>query len=81
MDRSTLHRSIIASEYFWYGGVLDAPKVYDPGTHHSAQPQLRGSADAGRRLSGSGSGGAGTEYILTVDLESDVWNVGPIVGG
>lgn len=31
----------MSSEFFWFGGSLEAPKVYDTGTSFSAPPTLR----------------------------------------
>lgn len=34
-------RAVLSSEFYWFGGPLGAPKVYDSGTSFSAPPSLR----------------------------------------
>lgn len=42
MDRLAIHSGIIDTEYFWYGGALDVPKIFDADTKHFADRPLRG---------------------------------------
>lgn len=42
MDRLEVHERIVASEFYWYGGVLDVPKVYDADGHYHTEPAAKG---------------------------------------
>jgi hypothetical protein len=46
VDRLEVHELIIATERFWYGAVLDAPKVYDADTKHHSDRLTKGSSEA-----------------------------------
>lgn len=41
MSGSEQQRAILASEFYWFGGQLGSPKVFDTGTNFSAMPTLR----------------------------------------
>ena len=42
MSGTEQQRAILASEFYWYGGQLGSPKVFDTGTSFNAPPTLRG---------------------------------------
>lgn len=46
MSASTEQRAILTSEFYWFGGQLGSPKVFDSGTSFSAHPTLRGAGTA-----------------------------------
>jgi hypothetical protein len=35
-----VHDRLIASEYFWYGGIPGSAKVFDAGTSFAAEPSV-----------------------------------------
>lgn len=58
MSRIRAQRSILSAEYFWLGGHLGAPKVYDTGTNFHASPTLRDSMPDGDRDCDAGTEGS-----------------------
>lgn len=40
MNRRDVHKRLIASESYWFGGVRDVPKVFETGTRYSVEPIL-----------------------------------------
>lgn len=42
MSAEAEQRAILASEFYWFGGQLGTPKVFDAGTSFNAPPTLRG---------------------------------------
>lgn len=67
-------QAILSAEFFWFGGTLGAPKVYDAGTSFNAAPTLRdsgiaGSGDAQPQLTGDG------EREISFSCTSDGWDV------
>ena len=53
MNRLEVHERIVATEFFWHGGVLDVPKVYDADGHYHTDRVGKGH----RRVRGALSGG------------------------
>jgi hypothetical protein len=46
MSGTDEQRAIMDAEFYWFGGLLSAPKVYDNGTNFHAPPTIRVVADA-----------------------------------
>jgi hypothetical protein len=71
-------RSILAAEFYWFGGCQAAPKVYDGGTNFNAPPTLRSSAGASSAIGGD----IDTTDALVIRYESDDsgWTV-TLLGG
>jgi hypothetical protein len=71
MSRRTVQRAVMASEQYWFGGPLGAPKVYDTGTNFNAPPTLRG----GESASGGSAIAAGTGRSMRYTSTDDGWEV------
>jgi hypothetical protein len=66
-------RAILAAEFFWFGGSLGAPKVYDSGTNFSAPPTLRDGSDTA--VVGASADAEIDEVRVTYASTEDGWTV------
>ena len=67
MTRRDIQRAVLASEFYWFGSELGAPKAFDSGTNFSAPPILRGST-ADDIFSGEpAAAGRSVRYTSTAD--------------
>lgn len=60
MDRLEVHERIVDTEFFWHGGVLDVPKVYDADGHYHTDRSGKGQRHVPERPDGEELGVAQT---------------------
>lgn len=67
MSRREVQRSVMASEFYWHGSTLGAPKVYEPTTNFNAPPTLRGGESSSNKTAEAENSGRSVSYRSTED--------------
>lgn len=65
-------RAILDAEFYWLGGHVGSPKVFDSGTNYYAPPTVRGSHHRGDVDDGDVSTGTRT---VTYESSEEGWSV------
>jgi hypothetical protein len=78
MSRKKTLQTILSSEFFWFGGLVEAPKVYDSGTRFSAGPTLRRSEENHRSDPVVDEKGEGRQIRITETEEGLEIEIDPV---